>query len=68
MKTKKARLFDIQWDFSDEDELSGEHAMLPTELVVEVPEDWNAMESAADFLSERNGYCVAGLNFEELCS
>ena len=54
---KKVRLFNIDWD------TDGETVSLPTDVTVEVDEDFDAEEEAADLLTDKYGWCVKGCEY-----
>ena len=56
----KIRFFDIQWD------TDGEEVDLPTETIMEVPEDCDLDTEGADVLSDKFGWCVLGFNWEKV--
>jgi len=56
----KLRLFNIEWD------TDGEDVDLPDEVIVNVDDDFDPEEDAADLLSERYDWCVEDLEFEVL--
>ncbi len=60
---KVVRLFDIQWDTDgqDPDELG-----LPNEQIAVVDDDWTPEDDAADWLSDRYGFCVKACSFETI--
>ena len=69
---KKYRLFDIEWDTSDDEHPDGgdfEELKLPNEVFIEVDDDdddFNPAVDAGDYLSDEYGFCHYGYNFEEL--
>lgn len=56
----RVRLFDIDWDADDHE------TDLPTELTIEVDEDFDADNDSADWLSDNYGWCVNSVNVEVL--
>lgn len=70
MMPKIIRLYDIDWDTSDEDFpesiISSVEIGLPSEVTVRVNQHWNPTEEAADYLSDNYGYCVNGCTWEEV--
>ena len=56
----KIKLFDISWD------TDGLQIDLPSEVVMEVDEDIDLENEAADLLSDKFGWCVFGCDYEIL--
>lgn len=56
----KIRCYDIDWD------ADGESADLPEEVILDVPDDFDPEQEAADAVSDEHGYCVFGLCYEKL--
>ena len=55
-------IWDIEWDTDGE----GDTSALPTTATISVSEDYLEPEDAiSDALSDREGWCVLGFNFEE---
>jgi len=57
----KVKFSDIKWDT---DGTSAKELDLPSKCVLEVEDDTDLEQEAADVLSDRFGYCVLSLNFE----
>lgn len=64
---KKIRIFDIQWDTSNDegdDFRTPESLGLPAEHTAEVNDDFDPEEECADLISDKFGYCVFGCSYE----
>ena len=61
--SKKIRLYNIEWDLDNDDELPPTN--LPTEVIVEVNNHWDPAEDAAELLSDTYDFLVIGCNWEE---
>lgn len=55
----RVRLSEIVWD------TEGASVELPQEVVVQVEDDFDVVEDAADLLSDMFGWCVVSLQWEK---
>ncbi len=61
---KKYRVFDIVWDIDSEPwTLTPD---LPSEVPIEVGDDFDPVEEAADYVSDDWGWCIKSCSFEEI--
>ena len=61
----KVRFFNIQWDTTDDDFPDGNpDVSLPAEITCEVEDDLDVAYEGADVLSDREGWCVFGFEYE----
>ncbi len=64
---KKYRVFDIRLDWNIEPEDEGlDLPNLPSDVVIEVEDDFDPVEEIADYLSEEYGWCIETSLFEEI--
>ncbi len=68
---KKYKVFDIVWDTADSymgypPETQVVLPKLPSEVIIEVENDFNPVEEIADYLSDDYGWCVKSCSFEKI--
>ena len=60
----KIRCFEIKWDTTDDEHPDGQEVSLPSEVVLDVADDFDIEQETADRLSDDYGWCVFGFEVE----
>lgn len=59
----KIKFFNINWDT---DYMNPKRLGLPSEITIDVSEDFDPEMEGADLLSDKYGFCVFGFEFEKI--